>query len=84
MSAKKFHVVIVNNDCSVQILYTTPHLNDCHLFMAEYISEKMNIDGRFSKAYHDNENTISIYNYHYILPKSLRCKICVIEYCEGI
>lgn len=82
MTTKKYHVLMVNSDCTATILYTTPQLNECHLFIAEYMNEKLQLDGKFQKAYYETENIISVYNYHYLFPKSLKCKISVIDYIE--
>ena len=76
----KYHVMLINCDYSVKILFTTNTLSDCHLFISEHIKEKFNVDGKFVKAHHDDETTISIYNYHYIMPKSLKCKLMIVSY----
>lgn len=78
----KYHVVLINSDYVFNILYTTEDRSECYSFMTDYIKEKVKIDGKSSKAYHEDENTISIYDYHYIMSKSLRCKIVLVEYTD--
>lgn len=80
MSNLKYHVLLINgNDLNITILYTTDDKPSCYQFMSEYLKDK-NLDNRNTKAYHESENIICIYDYHYIFSKTLKYKIILIEY----
>ena len=73
-------MLITGSNYEITVLYTTSDKSDCHMFMAEYLKDKIITDGRNSKAFHDNENIISIFDYHYFYSKTLRCKLVLVEY----
>jgi hypothetical protein len=75
--------MLINGDnYELQVLHTTFDKSECHLFMAEYLKEKIIVDGRSNKAFHENENIISVYDYHYFYSKTLRCKLILVEYTD--
>ena len=77
----KYHVMLVNgSNYEISVLYTANDKSDCYMFMSEYLKDKITVDGRYSKAFHESESIISVYEYHYIVSKSLKCKLVLVEY----
>jgi hypothetical protein len=63
----------------VEILKTTDDLNEANFFINQYIDKNFDL-GAYTKAFHENCTTVSIYEYGMIMPKCLICKIHIKEY----
>lgn len=79
---KKYQVIVV--DCKTNdifILATKPDYKSCTEFVSIYITKNFETDG-WTKCVLTSNNSVSIYQYSYIFPKSLRYKIHIVEFNE--
>lgn len=79
----KYHILLINSDYEVEILFTTCLQASAHQYMSDYLKSK-DIDGIHQKAYFEDERTIAIYNYHFIFSKTLAFKIILVEYNDNV
>ena len=77
----KYHVMLISDDYTVNILYTSFSKPDCHHFVNDLVKDKYQVDGSYTKAYFDDD-CVTIYNFHYIMPKTLKCKILIAHYTD--
>lgn len=79
---EKYQVIRVQNDTlNSEILGTYWTYAESVEFVNVFIKENYKLSG-YLKVYHDNENTISIYEYYLVFPKKLLSKIHIVKYAE--
>jgi len=77
---EKYQVIKVQNyTLDSEILGTFFTYSDSAEFVNMFIKENYELS-EYLKAYHDNENTISIYEYFWVSPKKLVSKIHIVKY----
>ena len=70
------------NNNNISILYVSINKSDIIDFLTKHINNNFKLDN-YLKAYYDND-TISIFKYHYFLPKELICKFHIINFMDII
>jgi hypothetical protein len=78
--AKKFQVIKV--DCGtndVEILATHENYSSSTEFLTIYLKKNFDLND-FCKCVHNNNSSVSIYEYGYIFPKRLSQKIHIVEF----
>jgi len=79
---EKYQVIKIQNyTLDSDILGTFLSYAESVEFMNMFIKENYELSS-YLKAYHDNENTISIYEYFWVCPKKLVSKIHIVKYTE--
>lgn len=77
-----FQVILVNAIThNVEIIYTSPQLADAISYMNKYVDENYDLD-TWIKAYHENKQSISIYQYFRVWSKQLIHKIHIVEFSD--
>lgn len=72
--------MLLTSQYNVEILFSSSIIAECHLYISKYLKEVLKIDNSNSKAFYENDNQVSIFNYHYIMPKSLKSKLIIVPY----
>lgn len=79
---EKYQVIKVQNyTLDIDILGTFFTYSDSAEFVNMFIKDNYELS-KYLKAYHDNENSISIYEYFWFHPKVLVSKIQIVKYKE--
>lgn len=78
----KYQIIKVQADTNdICILKTTNDLNEANFFLNQYIDNNFEL-GAYTKAFHENCSTVSIYEYGMLMPKCLICKIHIKDYID--
>jgi hypothetical protein len=78
----KYNLIQIDcNTFEMKILHTTCQFNIALEFLNKYIADNFQLSN-YLKCYHDNNNTTSIYKYHWIAPKELLFKFQIIQYID--
>jgi hypothetical protein len=76
----KYHVIMVSTeDHDVHILNTCYQYQEAAEFMNNYIDKNFEIDN-YLKVYYNNKNSVSIYKYYMLFPKSCTYKFHIVKY----
>lgn len=76
---QKLQVIKVNPEYNIEILGTFDAYSDASEFLNMYIDKEFILND-YQKCVHNNHSAMTIYQYHYIFPKELVCKIHIIHY----
>ena len=77
---EKFQCIIVNADeHNVEILATFYSFAETLEFMTHYIAQNYELSD-YLKVYHNNEQSVSIYQYYRIWSKKLLAKLHIVKY----
>lgn len=83
---KIYKYALIGNDTKLNvcsILYVTCNQSDAIDFLTKYINNNFVLNN-YLKAYYDDEKTISIFRYHYIMSKELIFKYQIITFSDVI
>lgn len=78
---EKYQVIKSNCDLSTEIIATLYTYSEAVEHLNLYIKNNFELS-EFLKIYHDNENTMSMFQYHYIFPKKLIAKFHIVKYLD--